>query len=170
MSIIVTNKPDILPLTASVDDNNVLSQSEFLDKATSDDGLDVAGEILYVDIDTISKEIIENIDSYRSIADIRYYKSSNAAKYINTFNMEANVKSIKEYIIGEVVDVNKIDHNNNDLVYKIFTILVNNDSINTYNCIALSNEEAIELLENKYNISKQYMSVINEMPMKAMII
>ena len=170
MSIIVTNKPDKLPLTASINDSNVLSQSEFLDKATSDDGLDLTGVILYVDIDTISKEVIENIDFYRSMADIRYYKSSNIAKYMNAFNTEANVKDIKEYIIGEVVDINKIDHNNNDLVYKIFTILVNNDSISTYNCIALSNEEALELLENKYNISKQYMSVINEMSMKAMII
>jgi hypothetical protein len=170
MSIIVTNKPDKLPLTASVNDSKVLSQTKFLAKATSDDGLDLAGEVLYVDIDTISKEIIEKIDVYRSMADIHYYKSSNAAKYIKAFNIEANAKDIKEYIIGEVVDVNKMDHNNNDLVYKIFTILVNNDSISTYNCIALSNEEAIELLENKYNISKQYMSVINEMSMKAMII
>ena len=83
MSIIVTNKPDKLPLTASINDSNVLSQSEFLDKATSEDGLDIAGEILYVDIDTISKEVIEDIDVYRSMTDIRYYKSSNAAKVIS---------------------------------------------------------------------------------------
>jgi hypothetical protein len=177
MYLVISDNLTIFPEDIKTKKLKWMSPIEFVAKATSDEGLEVDDGI-YVDIDSIDDKAI--VDAFKEYIEhgmnIKFYSSNNngiTSDHATVKNKEKTINSIennyKEFPIGETITYEEYEELDtlNKGSYKVFTVIVTNAGISTYNCIARDEKDAIRLVNN---ITNGEMKVVNEMPLQSMII